>query len=486
VLIHCGVVVMVLGSWFFFSPVTTLFWGGILVAAGYVSIAVIETRRSPLRISPLSVYFFWYSVNYGFAAIYMSRVIAGQGYVLFVGHVEGGGLLAAGYAITLAGSLAFHAGLQALRPWALKSRPGGRVLQPSITLGPMVLLWAVGLPALYRPVLFGFLGAAGLLLSLGPLAALLLLATLPARTLRLSQTAYCALLLLGTAGLAIVSLGAWYDSKQTAMLSLAPLLAAAMVRPRLRKYVPAMLAFMAFVYLAAVAPVINQSRTMPGRAVMSPMSRFIGAFERYSPLYTGDLQTEFLKQQADHFLQRVFEPVSVGTIAGLVQTSGLKDGATMSNLAYGFVPRILWPGKPRVNRGAWFTAQLGRRDSVSSTGMSAAGELYWNFGWLGVMIGMGLLGALVSGLWRMAGTDPRERLLHMWLFVYLLYGLIQIAEASSYLLGLVYALVFFGGLAILLSIARQIALESGFVREIPFPLAARQPAAAAHSGRKSS
>ncbi|MEJ2009475.1 MAG: hypothetical protein P8Z30_15190, partial [Acidobacteriota bacterium] len=58
-LLHTLVVGSVILIWACFSPGTTLFWGGILVAAGYVSIGVIEARYSPILITPLSFYFLW-------------------------------------------------------------------------------------------------------------------------------------------------------------------------------------------------------------------------------------------------------------------------------------------------------------------------------------------------------------------------------------------------------------------------------------------
>lgn len=485
VLIHALAVGLVICLWHCFPAATTLLWGGIVIAVTYICIAAIETRRAAIRISPLSVYFFWYSVKYGLAAIYMSRVIADEGYFVFVGHMEQGGVLVVGYVITLVGSLAFHIGLQMLRPSTSKSHHGGKVIKLSVGIELLLLLWALGLVALYRPVTFGFLGVGIGLLALGPLAALLVLATLPAKFFRLSNSAYWALLLFMTAGLGIVSLGAWYDSKQTIMLSLTPLLAAGIVRPRLRKYVPAALISLVSIYLLAVAPVINRSRTMPGHTTMSPIERYFVAFERYSPLYTGSIQSGFLKQQADRFFVRVFEPEAVGYIAVLVQTSGLKYGATMSNLAYGFIPRILWPGKPIVSLGGWFTGQI-RKGLRSSTGMFAAGELFWNFGWAGVLIGMWLLGALVSGLWRMAGQDPRGKLLQMWLFVWILYGFVEIAEASSYLIGIVYCFLFFGALTFLQHVARQTALKEGFPQTVPVSFNEKRSASAIYSDVRSS
>ncbi len=482
--IHTLVVGSVILIWCCFPPATTLLWGGVLVAAGYVAIGVIETRYSPILITPLSFYFLWYSIRYGFASIFMSGVMAEKGYLAIGAEAVSCQDIATGYVVTLVGSLALHIGLQMLRPSKSRSRASGGAVRHSVALESIILLWAFGLLMVYRPGPFKFLGLGISILALGPLAALLTLAMLPARTLRLSDAAYWGLLLLGTAGLVMASVGAQYGSKATVMLSVTPLLAAALVRPRLRKCVPAALVPLALIYLLGVAPAVNQSRTIPGRAGMSPMQRLVVGFERYSPLYTGNFQSGYLQKQANSFFERVFEPVAVGFTAELVRRSGLMYGATMSNLAYGFVPRILWPGKPRVNRGDFFTARVGMRGSASSTAMFAAGELFWNFGWFGVMGGMWLLGALTSGLWRIAGVDPSGRLLRMWLFIWLLYGLLEIPEASSAVIGAVYTLLFFSGLTFLHTIARQMALNDYLPRKILTPSAARQPVSTGSPGRE--
>lgn len=475
----------VLLIWGFFSPATTLLWGGIVVVVGYVAIGVIEARYSPILITPLSFYFLWYAVRDGLAPMYMSGVMVKKGYLMIGAEAVSRHDIALGYIIVLVGSLAFHFGLQMLRPMKLKkTMTTNRTVEHSIAIESIILLWAAGMVAIYHPSTFRFLGLGISILSAGPLAALLALAMLPAKTLRLSPPAYWSLLVLGTAGLVVVSLGAEYGSKATVMLSVTPLLVAALVRPRLRKYLPVAMVPLVAIYLLGVAPAINQSRIMPGQAEMSSMQRFVAGFKRYSPLYTGHFQNDPFKKQEGDFFLRMFEPTAVGYIGAVVRQSGLMGGATMSNLVYGFVPRILWPGKPEVNRGSLFTAQVGLRGAKTSTAMFAAGELYWDFGWAGVITGMWLLGLFLSGLWHMAGLDPRDQLLQTWLLVWLIYGLLEIPAASSYLIGLVYTFLFFGGLLVLHTIARQIAHKEDLLRKLPASLGPRRYVAMDYSGRE--
>ena len=81
-------------------------------------------------------------------------------------------------------------------------------------------------------------------------------------------------------------------------------------------------------------------------------------------------------------------------------------GATYAPLPVSWVPRVIWPGKPREESGNTF----GRRydilkfDPVSNTypdhNMSLnipwITEMYANFGWLGVIAGMSLVGAVLG------------------------------------------------------------------------------------------
>jgi hypothetical protein len=76
--------------------------------------------------------------------------------------------------------------------------------------------------------------------------------------------------------------------------------------------------------------------------------------------------------------------------------------------------------------------------------MTAFGEWYWNFGIPGVVIGMFLTGALLGGLWRMAGPCPIYQPLHMVLYVAAVMSSIGLADATSPIVGAVGLYAFFG------------------------------------------
>jgi hypothetical protein len=72
-------------------------------------------------------------------------------------------------------------------------------------------------------------------------------------------------------------------------------------------------------------------------------------------------------------------------------------GHTLGLFFTAFVPRVLWPTKPDTSVGQLFNRELHisefRDVYISATHL---GELYWNFGWAGIVLGMPLIGLLLG------------------------------------------------------------------------------------------
>lgn len=60
------------------------------------------------------------------------------------------------------------------------------------------------------------------------------------------------------------------------------------------------------------------------------------------------------------------------------------------------VPRFIWADKPEINIGKWFGYKFGYVDTYgsSSIAMTLPGEFFLNFWWIGVVVGMTLIGCL--------------------------------------------------------------------------------------------
>jgi hypothetical protein len=112
------------------------------------------------------------------------------------------------------------------------------------------------------------------------------------------------------------------------------------------------------------------------------------------------------EQKAGSFLERLSDKAAVETFAEHVG----KDhpyllGAPFVQMLYAFAPRIIWSDKPGEN-----SAQLFNRDFHLSADRDTfispthLGELYWNFGYPGVVFGMGVIGILLGYLF--ARFDP--------------------------------------------------------------------------------
>ncbi len=76
-----------------------------------------------------------------------------------------------------------------------------------------------------------------------------------------------------------------------------------------------------------------------------------------------------------------------------------QGGWTLGYIALSYVPRIVWADKPDMTTGQWVTDHFaGGPDIRSSTAPTWVGELYFNFGWPGIVIGMLLMGVFMRVL----------------------------------------------------------------------------------------
>jgi hypothetical protein len=113
------------------------------------------------------------------------------------------------------------------------------------------------------------------------------------------------------------------------------------------------------------------------------------------------------------------------TCVAQVLTLGPRAGMVKGNVhwwllpIYPFVPRFLWPSKPILDEGGWFTLALGggSGDVLSAgwwTAITYPGDLCLRFGLPGILVGMFVLGVVAQWFTnRVSGTaEPRD------LFVY--------------------------------------------------------------------
>lgn len=93
-------------------------------------------------------------------------------------------------------------------------------------------------------------------------------------------------------------------------------------------------------------------------------------------------------------------------VGRLVDEEGYLHGQTLAYLAYAFIPRFLWPQKPAIAKAAWFALHIGlayvrpNGQITNAINMTIPGELFLNYGWNGVFVGLVFLGLFVAAFWR--------------------------------------------------------------------------------------
>lgn len=460
--VHASAVFIAISAyWLTDDPALVLTAGAAVIFPTYLFLAWIEARRAPLGLSPLSFYFAWYSLALGVAALHMANRIDDRERISFsvtyIRHDD----TAAAYIIYLIGSLALHAGLQILRPIEPpESRDAAEELDeiPVLSFG---LLWIAGTFVRLFSTSVSFLGAAIGVLNWAPLAALCAYALVRGARPRPGLHYW---IILGAGMVIEAAFNLRTGSKAYIMFSFLPALWIFAREPRYKKFLLPAGALLTLLYVTLVAPVVSSSRELQWSANETQTDRIVRTY------LEKNYENDTLEEQAEKFLTRQFDPVPVAFLYREVERTGLRYGETLDYMAYAFIPRPLWPEKPSVSRGAWFTLYLGQarneRSVTTSTGQTATGELYWNFGLPGVVAGMAFIGLLFGGVWRIAGPRPHKDGLLFLLYITICFGMVDMPEAGTVVVGVVYRILVIGMLIWITRYAEQILLRRSASRRV--------------------
>ena len=108
-----------------------------------------------------------------------------------------------------------------------------------------------------------------------------------------------------------------------------------------------------------------------------------------------------------------------------------QEGYTLGLYFTGFVPRFLWPDKPDSSVGKIVNSEFQVSEDpdtyISSTHL---GELYWNFGWPGIVVGMFALGLLLGFINARCDLSERVSLTRLLILVTTIYATIVRFEGS--------------------------------------------------------
>lgn len=173
--------------------------------------------------------------------------------------------------------------------------------------------------------------------------------------------------------------------------------AAALDRIRTRHVAFVAAGAIALMVFAPFVTAIRENRTGAlGSGGTNPLSVFTASS---APGSVGRAEGAYLK-----FFSRQAEVATApGLVAaltpGLIPFEGIEQFLLLpANL----IPRALWPDKPILSRGQWFSVTFRGLDetTTSSSAMTLFGESYLFFGWTGVVIGMLIAGAALAVLAR--------------------------------------------------------------------------------------
>jgi hypothetical protein len=419
------------------SPAMLLYVSGTVGMVVHGVIAVIELRRAPLFISPLTALFVWYFPPVGPCAIYYANLINDGEPILFSVRVLHPDDIAAGYVMMVLGNVALHAGIQWARPLVTSGMTSSFEFRPR--LDGLLILWLLSMAFRVLPGVVAFLGAIAGVMHFGSTSALA--AFLLSRDPTKRNWYFWCLAIGGTCMEFLTNLNS--GSKAYLMFSFLPILWFFLRDQKLRRFVPILSAAMFSLYVSVIAPVVMASRSGTMDSRESAMSRIVGTYSR------GGYEEEAgADKQLPRYLERAFDATATACIYAEVQRTGFTYGEGMDYLVYAFIPRVFWAEKPTVTRGAWFSEYLGQarteESATTSLGQTAPGELYWNFGWAGVVAGMVFLGALIGKLWKLATPFAERDSMRLLLYFWVTFQITNMAEAGSALLALVYRSIILG------------------------------------------
>ena len=199
--------------------------------------------------------------------------------------------------------------------------------------------------------------------------------------------------------------------------------------------VPLRWVMLAVVGVALVFPVLTTKRAIMGEEHLTRMQ----ALPRTAEILWRAIEQRDAYRNVNRygdatstFLERITVKSSVEIFAEYIgKTHPYRMGSTLEPLLYVFVPRVLWSDKPTDSAPQSFNREFhisANPDTyISPTHM---GEMYWNFGYPGIIIGMALLGALLGYVNVRFDPSARTSITRVLVIMVTIYELIAHGEGS--------------------------------------------------------
>jgi hypothetical protein len=146
--------------------------------------------------------------------------------------------------------------------------------------------------------------------------------------------------------------------------------------------------------LVLAFPVMQANRTVRGAKGIDAVETLMHLDEVFSAALKASERVMKGPDRANTSFERLSLKGSVEMIVdGIEEGHQLQNGYTLMPILTAFIPRVLWPEKPDVQTGQVLNKEFHVSD-VAYTYISPShlGEMYWNFGWAGVLVGMSAFG----------------------------------------------------------------------------------------------
>lgn len=145
-----------------------------------------------------------------------------------------------------------------------------------------------------------------------------------------------------------------------------------------------------------------------------------------------------LSEGVDYFASRITLKQNMEIILSRVgKNVAFQNGETITPLIYAFIPRFIAPNKPDTSAvGRTFNREFKiSADPDTYISVGHVGELYWNYGWTGLIAGMMLIGAfmaLLGSLLRLDNNPTLPKFLILLMTIYLLTLRFEAGIAMTY------------------------------------------------------
>jgi hypothetical protein len=194
------------------------------------------------------------------------------------------------------------------------------------------------------------------------------------------------------------------------------------------------------VFVFVAFPVFQAYRAVVGGGDVSRVQVLENFAKTFDAVLAAEDKANSGRERAQTFFERLSMKDSVRMIVqGTENGVPFQHGYTLTPIIASFVPRIIWSDKPDVPVGRMVNKAFHVTEQEETyISPSHLGDLYWNFAWPGVIVGMALIGALAGFISRFNLREHRSvtRLLVMALTVEFMIHGFEGGLAASYVVWL--------------------------------------------------